>query len=118
MKEVVSFDEVVLAAEESQLYGKLIEQLNKDLLLANVALDFDKDVLPTSLKLLLQERIFELIQHRFMDYLNLLYIVDVPEHSIKDLDGHDILELSENVTFLILKREWQKVYYKNHFSSQ
>lgn len=75
------------------------------------------EVLPTSLKLLLHDEVYRLIQHKFMDYLNLLYIVDVSEEKIKQLDGNDTIELAENVTFLILKREWQKVYYRKKFST-
>ncbi|MBC7641800.1 MAG: hypothetical protein H7174_05590, partial [Flavobacterium sp.] len=48
-------------------------------------------------------------------YLNLLYIIDVPEDQIKKLDGSDIEELSAQVAFLILKREWMKVWFRNRF---
>lgn len=117
MKELKTFDELVDKANQLELYSKLILQLNKDLALANIDLEFASDVLPTSLKLILHEKIYELIQGKFMDYLNLLYIIDVSEEKIKQMDGNDALQLSENVTFLILKREWQKVYYRNKFSS-
>ena len=78
-------------------------------------MDFDEDILPTSLKFLLHETIFKLIQEKFAEYLNVLYIIDVPEHKIKQLDGSDIVSLSEQVTFLILLREWQKVWYKQQY---
>ncbi len=58
---------------------------------------------------------YNLIQEKFAEYLNLLYIVDVSEAKIKALDGSDMLKLSEQVTFLILQREWQKVWFKQHF---
>jgi len=117
MNTLQTFDDVVLQANELRLYAKLVEQLNKDLTLANINLEFHTDVLPTSLKLMLHEKIFELVQNKFMDYLNLLYIVDVAEEKIRELDGNDVLQMSEQVTFLILKREWQKVYFKNQYSS-
>lgn len=117
MEKVKTFDELVDKANKWELYGKLVAQLNKDLALANVDLEFDSEVLPTSLKLLLHDEVYRLIQHKFMEYLNLLYIVDVSEEKIKQLDGNDTIELAENVTFLILKREWQKVYYRNKFST-
>lgn len=113
MKNLTTFDELMAEADKAALYSKLIEQLNKDLALANVDLDFASDVLPSSLKLLLHEKIYQLIQERFIEYLNLLYIIDVSEEQVRELDGNDTLELSKNVTFLILKREWQKVYYRN-----
>ena len=115
MKDLKTFDDLIVEANQLELYSKLVLQLNKDLTLANINLEFASDVLPTSLKLLLQEKIYELIQQKFMDYLNLLYIIDISEEKIKQLDGNDVLQLSENVTFLILKREWQKVYYRNRY---
>ena len=110
-----TFEHLIDEANQLNLYKKLIKQLNKDLSYANINLSFDEDVLPTSLKLMLHETIYKLIQEKFTDYLNLLYIIDVSEKKIKALDGNDVLKLSEHVTFLILQREWQKVWFKNKF---
>lgn len=112
---VSTFDDLIENANQFQLYKKLVEQLNKDFLLANIPLDFHEDILPSSLKLLLQETICKLIQEKFTNYLNLLYIIDVPEKDVKALNGDDILQLSEDVSFLILKREWQKVWFRNKY---
>ena len=117
MKDLKTFEDLVAKADQLELYSKLILQLNKDFALANINLEFADDILPTSLKLLLREKIYQIIQDKFMDYLNLLYIIDVSEEQMKQLDGYDAFQLSENVTFLILKREWQKVYYRSKFSS-
>ena len=110
-----TFDDLILEATNSNLYKKLIAQLNKDFLLANIDLDFHEDILPSSLKFMLHETIYKLIQEKFSDYLNLLYIIDVSEKQVKMLDGTDVLKLSEAVSFLILKREWQKVWLKNKY---
>ena len=111
-----TFENLVSEANHLNLYQKLIIQLNKDLLFANIDLEFDEEALPTSLKLVLQETVFYIIQNKFSDYLNLLYQVDVSELKIRSLDGDDIVKLSEDVTFLILQREWQKVWYKSKYS--
>lgn len=110
-----TFERLIEEANQLNLYKKLIKQLNKDLAYANIDLVFDQEILPTSLKLMLHETIYKLIQHKFSDYLNLLYIIDVSEKKVKALDGSDIIKLSEDVTFLILQREWQKVWFKNKF---
>ena len=110
-----TFEALTEKANQLDLYSKLIQQLNKDLLYANINLEFDDEVLPSSLKLLLHETIYKLVQEKFTDYLNLLYIVDVSEEKIRQLDGTDVLQMSDQVTFLILKREWQKVYYRSKF---
>jgi hypothetical protein len=111
-----NFEDLISEATGLDLYQKLIVQLNKDLLYANVDLEFDDETLSTSLKLVLHETVFHLIQNKFSEYLNLLYIIDVSELKIRALDGSDTLKLSEDVTFLILQREWQKVWYKAKYS--
>ncbi len=115
MKLPTTFDDLIQEANHLDLYHKLIKQLNKDFLYANIDLEFDEEVLPTSLKLILHETVFKLIQEKFADYLNLLYIIDVSEKKVKQLDGSDMIKLSEQVTCLILQREWQKVWFKSQY---
>ena len=112
MKLPSNFEELIAEVNQLDLYRKLVLQLNKDFLRANVDLSFHDEVLPSSLKLVLHETIYTLIQEKFADYLNLLYIIDVSEKQVKSLDGGDPLELAEAVSFLILKREWQKVWFR------
>ena len=110
-----STDLLLSEAESENLYPKLIEQINKDFNLANEAIYFPASTSPNELTLQLHEKIYRLIQFKFAEYLNLLYIIDVPEDQIKQLDGSDLVELSEQVSFLILKREWMKVWFRNKF---
>lgn len=109
-------DLLLSEAQKEALYIKLIEQLNKDFTFANEAINIPITTLPIDLKIQLHEIIYRLIQHKFADYLNLLYIIDVSESEIKKLDGSNIVELAEQVTFLVLKREWQKVWFKNRLT--
>ncbi|WP_431243715.1 hypothetical protein ACQ9BO_03950 [Flavobacterium sp. P21] len=102
-------------AQKESLYLKLVEQLNKDFNLANEGIDFPLSILPEELKIQLHEKIYRMIQYKFAEYLNLLYIIDVPENEIKQLDGSDLVILAEQVSFLILKREWQKVWFRNYY---
>ena len=111
----ISTDQLLSQAEKENLYSKLIEQINKDFNLANEAIDFPQSTSPQELKVQLHEKIYRMIQYKFAEYLNLLYIIDVPEETIKQLDGSDLVELSEQVSFLILKREWMKVWFRNRF---
>jgi hypothetical protein len=108
-------DLLLSEAEKENLYLKLIEQINKDFNLANEGIDFPKSISPNELKIQLHEKIYRLIQYKFAEYLNLLYIIDAPEDQIRKLDGSDIIVLSEQVTYLILRREWQKVWFKNKY---
>ena len=108
-------DLLLCEAEAENLYLKLIEQINKDFNLANEPVDFPLSTKPMELKVQLHEKIYRLIQYKFAEYLNLLYIIDVAEDQIKKLDGSDVAALSEQVAFLILKREWQKVWFRNKY---
>jgi hypothetical protein len=108
-------DLLLSEAEKENLYSKLIEQINKDFNFANEPIDFPQSTTPHELKVQLHEKIYRLIQYKFAEYLNLLYIIDVPEENVKQLDGSDLVELSEQVSFLILKREWMKVWFRNRF---
>ncbi|MFE3847125.1 hypothetical protein ACFX5D_03975 [Flavobacterium sp. LB3P45] len=110
-----NIDLLISEAEKEALYLKLIEQMNKDFNLANEAIDFPMSISPAELKLQLHEKIYRLIQYKFTEYLNLLYIIDVSEEQIKQLDGSDLVILAEKVSFLILKREWQKVWFRNKY---
>ena len=111
----ISAENLLAEAEKENLYQKLIEQLNKDFKLANEAIDIPENSSPDNLKVLLHEKIYRLIQYKFAEYLNLLYIIDVSESEIKKLHGSDISELSGQVAFLILKREWQKVWFRTKY---
>ena len=106
---------LLVEATNENLYFNLIEQINKDFNLANESIDLAQDINPEELKAELHEKIYRLIQYKFAEYLNLLYIVDVPEDQIKKLDGSDIGELSKQVAFLVLKREWMKVWFRNKY---
>lgn len=104
-------------AKEKVLFIKLVRQLQKDFVLANISVDIKEDIGITELKDLLHEKIYFLLMERFPEYLNLLYIVDVPENLFKELIVTDAVEISEQVSFLILKREFQKVRLKEKYSS-
>ena len=110
-----SIDSLINQAEEEHLYFKLIEQTNKDFALANEPINVPLDVFPFQFRDLVHEKVLKLIQNKFAEYLNLLYIIDVSELEIKKLDGSDLVQLAEQVTFLILKREWQKVWFRNRY---
>lgn len=111
----VNTDLLLSEAEKENLYAKLIEQLNKDFNFANEAVDFPQSTTPHELKVQLHEKIYRLIQYKYTELLNLLYIIDVPEENIKQLQGMDTAELSEQIAYLILRREWMKVWFRNRY---
>lgn len=110
MKEAI---ELLQNIEKQNLYQNLLVQLEKDFTLSNESIEIPINTNPEDLMNILHQKVYHLISFKFNEYLNLLYIIDVSENEIKQLDGSDLLILSKQVAFLILKREWQKVYYKN-----
>jgi hypothetical protein len=111
----INTDSLLSQAENESLYLKLLEQLNKDFNLANESIDLSLKISADELKSELHEKIYRLIQYKFAEYLHLLYIIDVSESEIKKLDGSDLIILAEQVAFLILKREWQKVWFRKNY---
>ncbi|NHF58435.1 hypothetical protein FK220_003735 [Flavobacteriaceae bacterium TP-CH-4] len=109
--------ELLTHASENKRYQRLIAQLEKDFVLANVSIDLGLGMRPEDLKATLQEKIYQLIMERFNEYLNLLYVIDVPERFFKEIQVTDVVEVADQVSFLILKRELQKVYLKEKFSA-
>ncbi|MCK5440713.1 MAG: hypothetical protein KAJ23_02355 [Maribacter sp.] len=115
-KDFPNSTELLQNAIDSRLYDKLIAQLKKDFGLANISVNLSDDIVPSELKTFLHEKIYFLIMEKFTEYLNLLYAVDVPEKDFKQLKVTDVVEVSEQVSFLILKRVMQKVWLKAKYS--
>lgn len=103
-------------AQKEKLYEKLVFQLQKDFTLANIFIELPDVISPNQLKTVLHEKLYYLILEKFTDYLNLLYVIDVPEKSFKEIQMTDVVEIAEQVTLLVLKRELQKVWLKRQYS--
>ncbi len=103
---------------DANLYEKILVQINKDFGLANEAIDFPASTKPNELVIQLVEKIHRLIHDKFAEYLNLLYIIDVSEKDIKSLDGSDLVILAQQVSYLILRREYQKVWFRNNYDQK
>ena len=104
-------------ASAQTLYKVLINQLIKDFVRANISSSFHVDMAPKELLSALKEKLYVLLLESFEDYLNLMYLIDVPESAFKNLELTDAVEVSEQLSFLILRREWQKVWLKANYSS-
>jgi hypothetical protein len=115
MQQLKTIDEILITSEGLQLYIKLILQLNKDFQRAAIDEAFLETISPSDLKTKLHEIVFHLIQNNYSEYLNLLYIIDVSEEKIKNIEGEDTVEISEQIAYLILLREWQKVWFKEKY---
>lgn len=104
-------------ASAKTLYKALVNQLSRDFNRANIPATFQEDMSPEELLSSLKEKIYVLLLENFQDYLNLMYLIDVPESAFRKLELTDAVEVSEQLSFLILRREWQKVWLKAHYRS-
>ena len=107
--------DVLEDAVKNSLYPNLVLQLKKDFVLANIDFEISDEIVPAKLFQKLKEKVYYLIMEKFGEYLNLLYVVDVPERLFKQIQLTDVVEVADQVSGLILKREFQKVFLKKKY---
>jgi len=100
---------------EKGLYQKLLIQLKKDFDLAAIPIPITPDLATAKVKTILQEKIYFLLLEKFDEYQNLLYIIDVPEKGTKNTHQKDAVDLAKEITFIILKREFKKVWFRREY---
>ena len=100
---------------QKDLYDKLIHQLNKDFTLIGLDVDFNESENPLDLFNFLCEVVTDLIQKNFTNFLNLLYRIDINEQQITTIINSESTNIEQQISFVILKREWQKVWFKTNF---
>ncbi len=107
--------ELLKKVTNENLYQNLVIQLNKDFQLSNVNERFDLSSEPNQLKNTLATILLKLITKQYDDYLNLLYRIDVSEKELLTVKSNNLEATVEQITYIILKREYQKVWFKNKF---
>lgn len=105
--------ELLTKVEFENLFQQLILQLNKDFQLSNLSETFVLTCTPVELKETLSKILLKLLTDNYDDYLNLMYRVDVSEKELASIKAKNLETTIDQITFLILKREYQKVWFKN-----
>jgi len=106
-----------LLIQITALYDDLINQLNKDFEIIGTAINFSETENSQDLIDYLQEVISTLLEKHFDVFLNLLYRIDISEHKIKSIINEMSADTEQQIAFVILKREWQKVWFKKFYTS-
>ncbi len=106
-------DDLLSSITGEEEYARLITQLIRDFERTNLVIDLPAGLSPEQLRILLREKVYFLIMEAFDDYLTLMYIIDIPEKSFRELKVTDVVEIADQVVFLILRREIQKVRFKS-----
>lgn len=99
--------------QKENLLIKLVQQINKDANLVGIDFYLSENSTPQNIVLNLQKLLIDLINKNFSDYVNLLYRIDISEKEIVKLQGLEANVLTEKVAILILRKEWQKVWFKS-----
>jgi len=99
--------------QKENLLIKLVQQINKDANLIGLDFYLSEKSTPQNIVLNLQKLIVDLINNNFSNYVNFLYRINIPEEEMLKLQGLKIEVLSEKVAILILRKEWQKVWFKS-----
>ncbi len=107
---------LLLVVVQTGLFQELISQLKKDFELSGISISIDNTFTSEELASTLYKHVLQLINTKFDSFLQLLYRVDVSEQNLQCNQIQDTKELATKATFAILKREWEKVYYKSKFS--
>ena len=115
MPEFSNSNSLLQYAATCQLYSKLVRQINKDFHAANASLELPAHIGPEDLCDNLREKIYYLLLERFSAFLQLMYVVDIPETAYREMQSRDVVEIAEQIGFLVLKREWQKVWLKTNY---
>ena len=103
------------AVKAEDLLFKLIVQLNKDFQLSAICKEFDETTSFKQLNKELAETLLHLIQFKYDDYLNLIYRIDIPEKELAKITNINLTDVVDQLVFLVLKREFQKVWLKLHY---
>lgn len=107
---------LVVMISQKGLFQNLLEQIRKDFELSGLSISLENGIKASELPTRLYTRIHQLILTNFEAYLQLLYRVDVPESSMQTSGTQNTEDFAKKATLLLLKREWEKVYYRELFS--
>jgi hypothetical protein len=104
--------------QKMEMLEKLIQQLNKDLYLSGVDYQFSLNLSPRLLVEKMSKKITALMTNDFSKFTNLMYRIDISEKQLKNIEQSEFQLVVNKITFLVLKKEWQKVWFKNRNSIQ
>ena len=99
--------------ESYDLLEKLIQQIHKDADLAGAVFVCDGAISAKELILNIYDFLMKLMTTDFGTYLNFLYRVDLSEKVLKSITDTEPNLIAKQVTLMVLKREWQKVWFRN-----
>ncbi|GAA4276827.1 hypothetical protein [Aquimarina mytili] len=110
---ITLIDNLITQVNNSNVYPELLRQLEKDINRAGIEYQIDPKIQIKDLVVALNDLLLYRLQHAFNAYLNLLYAIDVSETDLRSFTSEKVEDIAVYSTYLILKREWEKVSYRN-----
>ncbi len=117
MSQKVSHIKILHKSLSPKLYNNLLKQLNKDLLLGGIDLNFDINCTPKELVSKLSDLLKDLIQNKYQVFNQFMYTLDISEKKIHNLSLTNTEELALELTRIVLERLLQKVILKEQFKT-
>ena len=116
MQPLKSFEELLTRPIDPNFFGQFVRQILKDFSRAGIEIELSESHSPKTVKDTIQSQVAEMLTNEPDKLVRLFYLVDIPEHYLHDSLLNDVVLPSESITFYILKREWQKVMFRNNYS--
>jgi len=96
----------------------IIKQIKKDLTLSGIDTnEFDNITTANQLVTALKSLVSEMLTYRFEDFNRFMYRIDIPEHQLSNILHRDLTLLVEELCVIILKREIQKIVFRQQFGT-
>lgn len=111
-----SIEVIIAKSQHHLLYKPLIHQLNKDFALAGLEEKLHDSLNPIALEKTLCDTVYRIMTEWPSKYSNLMYLIDIPEAQLQQLNHKHPKRITSQVVYLILQREWQKVWFRKNYS--
>ena len=105
--------ELVRFAQKEGLFIVLYSQLAKDFHRASLPFAISDAAGAEAFVADLNASLDVILQTRFTAFQNLVYLIDIPERTIKSIAGSNPADMIEQAVFEMLKRTWQKVWIRH-----
>ena len=90
-------------------YKKFTGQIRKDFHRAGIDLNLGEHPSPNVVFQVVKEEVYKLLLEDFDSFLNLMYLVDVPESAFGATGPRDRVDLAILSSEKLLEREWEKL---------
>jgi hypothetical protein len=115
LPKVNTISDLEIQINKKIIFKELLQQINKDFQLIGIDYQFNSNIFFKDFFNQFEQIIKELVDLNFQLFLNLLYRIDLNESKIRAIIATEKESVYARIIFEILKREWQKVWFRHHY---